>query len=58
MIAVLAFAMLPVAGSLAGAVVAELAPTSERWRNVALHAAAGVVVAIISVERRRTRRQR
>lgn len=47
---VLALALLPVVGNLAGGVLAELAPTTDRWLNRALHAAAGVVIAVVAVE--------
>ena len=47
---VLLLALLPAAGNIAGGVVAELTPPSARWRNRALHAAAGVVFAVVAVE--------
>ncbi|MDE0803317.1 MAG: hypothetical protein OSA99_08335 [Acidimicrobiales bacterium] len=50
MLQVMALAMLPVAGNFAGAVLAEMAPGSDRWRNRALHAAVGVVFAVVAVE--------
>ena len=50
LLAVLLLAMLPGAGNFAGGLVAEWVPTSDRWLNRALHAAAGVVIAVIAVE--------
>jgi zinc transporter, ZIP family len=50
MLEVLLLALLPAAGNIAGGLAAELAPPSDRWRNRALHAAAGVVVAVVAVE--------
>lgn len=47
---VIALSLLPVAGNLAGAAVAELSPNADRWRNWALHAAVGVVFAVVAVE--------
>lgn len=47
---VLLLALLPAAGNIAGGLTAELAPPSDRWRNRALHAAAGVVVAVVAIE--------
>jgi ZIP family zinc transporter len=47
---VLLLAMLPGIGNFAGGLVAEWAPASDRWLNRALHAAAGVVIAVIAVE--------
>ncbi len=46
---VLALALLPPAGNFAGGVVAELVRMSEAWLNRALHAAAGVVIAVVAV---------
>lgn len=49
-LAVLAVALLPVAGNLAGTAIAELT-TPPRWvTGAALHAAAGVAVALVSVD--------
>ena len=48
--AVLLLALLPAAGNFAGGMVAELVPASDRWLNRALHAAAGVVIAVVAVE--------
>lgn len=50
MLRVMALAMLPVAGNMAGAVLAELSPGSDRWRNRSLHAAVGVVFAVVAIE--------
>lgn len=47
---VLLLALLPVAGNLAGGLLAELVPLTDRWLNRALHAAAGVVVALVAIE--------
>lgn len=50
MLRVMGLAMLPVAGNFAGALIAEVSPGSDRWRNRALHAAVGVVFAVVAVE--------
>ena len=50
MAAVLALAMLPVLGNVLGGLLAEFLPTNDRWLNRALHAAAGVVVAVVGIE--------
>ncbi len=50
MLRVMLLALLPVAGNFAGALLAEALPGSESWRNRALHAAAGVVFAVVAVE--------
>ena len=50
LLAVLLFALLPGAGNFAGGLVAEWVPITDRWLNRALHAAAGVVIAVIAVE--------
>ena len=50
MVEVLALAMLPVLGNVAGGLLAEFAPMRAGWLNRALHAAAGVVVAVVGVE--------
>ena len=43
-------ALLPPAGNLAGGLLAESLPVTDRWLNRALHAAAGVVIAIVAFE--------
>ena len=47
---VLAFAALPALGNFAGGVLAELFQTSQRMLNLALHLAAGIVIAVVAVE--------
>ena len=47
---VLLLALLPGAGNFVGGVIAEVVPASARWLNRALHAATGVVIAVIAVE--------
>lgn len=47
---VLLLSLLPGAGNFAGALVAEFSTTSPRLLNWALHAASGIVIAIVSVE--------
>ena len=47
---VVLLALLPGAGNFAGGLVAEAVPRSSRWLNWALHAAAGVVLAVVAVE--------
>ena len=47
---VLAFAALPTLGNFAGGVLAEFIVASDRALSLALHAATGVVVAVISLE--------
>lgn len=47
---VLGFALLPAAGNFAGGMLAEYFETSKARLNKALHAAAGIVIAIVSVE--------
>lgn len=47
---VLLLALLPGGGNFVGGLVAEAVPTSARWLNRALHAAAGVVIAVVAVE--------
>ena len=47
---VLLLTLLPAGGNFAGGVAAELLPGSERVRSLALHAAAGVVIAVVAVE--------
>jgi ZIP family zinc transporter len=43
-------ALLPALGNFVGGLLAEFAPTSKRALNRALHAAAGIVIAIVAVE--------
>lgn len=47
---VLGLALLPALGSFAGGLLAERCPVSERLLNLALHAAAGIVLAVVAVE--------
>jgi ZIP family zinc transporter len=47
---VLLLALLPGVGVAAGGLVAELAPSSKKWLNWSLHAAAGIVIAIAAIE--------
>ena len=47
---VLLLSLLPVAGNLTGGLLAEYATLTDRWLNRALHAAAGVVVAVVAIE--------
>lgn len=47
---VLALAVLPAAGNFAGGLLAEFVPVSDRLLSLALHAAAGVVLAVVGVE--------
>lgn len=47
---VLALALMPAAGNFAGGVVAELVTVSPHRLNLALHAAAGIVIAVVAVE--------
>ncbi len=49
-LAVLAFAALPALGNLAGGVLAEVLRPSPRLLGLALHAAAGIVLAVVAVE--------
>ena len=49
-VTILALALLPPAGNFAGGMLAEALPASEAWLNRALHAAAGVVMAVVAVE--------
>lgn len=49
-LAVFLLSLLPGAGNFAGAMLAELGRTSPRLLNWALHAASGIVIAIIAVE--------
>ena len=48
--AVLGLALLPALGNFAGGLLAERFPVSQRQLNLALHAAAGVVLAVVAVE--------
>ena len=50
MVEVLLLALLPPAGNFFGGLVAEMLPGSAAWRNRALHAAVGVVFAVVAVE--------
>lgn len=50
LVVVLALAAMPGLGNLAGGLVSELTRPSDVWLNRALHAAAGVVVAVVAVE--------
>ena len=50
MLRVMLLALLPFAGNFAGALVAEAVSPSAAWRNRALHAAAGIVFAVVAVE--------
>ncbi len=47
---VLLLSLLPGAGNFAGGLIAEFGQSSKRWLNWALHAAAGIVIAIVAVE--------
>lgn len=47
---VLALALLPAAGNFAGGLLSEMVPVSPRTLSLALHAAAGIVIAIIGIE--------
>lgn len=47
---VLALAALPAAGNFLGGAVAEMLPISQRVLSIALHAAAGVVLAVVGLE--------
>jgi zinc transporter, ZIP family len=47
---VLAFATLPAFGNFVGAVLAEIFPVSQKMLSLALHAAVGVVLAVVAVE--------
>ena len=47
---VLGLALLPAAGNFGGGVLAELLPQSQKTLNRALHAAAGIILAVIAVE--------
>ncbi len=47
---VLGLAALPAFGNVAGGMLAEIRPPSPRMLNYALHAAAGIVLAVVSVE--------
>jgi zinc transporter, ZIP family len=43
-------ALLPFVGNFAGAALAETLSPSDAWRNRALHAAVGIVFAVVAVE--------
>lgn len=43
-------ALLPPAGTVAGALIAEWVPVTDRWLSRGLHLAAGVVVAVVAIE--------
>src|SRR3546814_13923727 len=47
---VVLLALLPGVGVAAGGLIAELAPSSKKWLNWSLHAAAGIVIAIAAIE--------
>ena len=47
---VLALALMPAAGNFAGGVLAELVPTTRQTLSLALHAAAGILIAVVGVE--------
>jgi len=47
---VLTLAALPAVGNFAGGLVAEMLPVSERTLSLALHAAAGIVLAVVGME--------
>jgi len=47
---VLLLALLPGIGVAAGGLIAELVPSSKKWLNWSLHAAAGIVIAIAAIE--------
>lgn len=49
-LAVLGLALLPALGNFAGGLTADLLPPSPRTLNRALHAAAGIIVAVVAVE--------
>lgn len=46
----LALALLPAAGNFAGGAVAEIVPISKRTLSIALHVAAGIVLAVVGLE--------
>lgn len=47
---VLLLALMPAAGNFSGGVLAEFVTTSRRSLNIALHGAAGIVIAVVAVE--------
>lgn len=47
---ILALAAMPAAGNFAGGLAAEMLPISERTLSLALHSAAGIVLAVVGVE--------
>lgn len=50
MLAVLSLALLPAAGTFSGGLLAEWWPPSKRMLNRALHAASGIILAVVAVE--------
>lgn len=52
---ILALALLPAAGNFAGGLVAQFVPGSRKALNLALHAAAGILIAVGSFAVRRRR---
>ena len=50
MLRVMLLALLPFAGNFAGALLSETVSPSAAWRNRALHAAVGIVFAVVAVE--------
>lgn len=50
MLRVLLLSLLPFAGNFAGSLMSELVPQSAAWRNRALHAAVGIVFAVVAIE--------
>ena len=50
LLSVLAVALLPAAGNFGGALLAEFGQASKTRLNQALHAAAGIVIAIVAIE--------
>ncbi len=47
---VLGFAALPAAGNIAGGLIAEIFDVSDRALSLALHLAAGIVLAVVGLE--------
>lgn len=47
---VLALALIPAAGNFAGGLLADMTPVSRRTLSLALHAAAGIVIAVVGLE--------
>lgn len=50
LVVVLALAAIPAFANLAGGLLAELAPVSDRTLSLALHGAAGIVLAVVAIE--------